>query len=133
MRAFLLQMCAVVAVLCAWNNGLTSAMTSIEVSNMWHKEVNIKIEGEGVGGCDVVLPPNTTNQKDCECLWGTLNYKFYAFEPSAESDQPLEILICSDKNSIGNCYHGSYSCAIFPGGPWPAGPLCHCNVSTAHK
>eukprot|EP01050_Picozoa_sp_SAG11_P011889 SAG11_NODE_1289_length_5297_cov_8.821855_1_plen_222_part_00 len=54
-------------------------MTGITVSNSWHHEVNIKIKGAGVGGCDVLVQPNSTDTHDCKCLWGTLDYTFVAF------------------------------------------------------
>jgi hypothetical protein len=52
----------------------TYAGTSIKVANQYGKEVNIKIQGTGVGGCDVVLQPGQEDDGDCWCLWGTINY-----------------------------------------------------------
>jgi hypothetical protein len=65
-----------VALLC-----MCSGMTRISIDNQWnggaikHTDINIKIKGEGVGGCDIIMTPNSTNDHDCECLWGTLNCK----------------------------------------------------------
>jgi hypothetical protein len=39
-----------------------TGMTPIRVTNTWRKEVNVKIKGEGVGGCDVVLTPGQTDR-----------------------------------------------------------------------
>jgi hypothetical protein len=46
--------------------------TQIKVINNYKKEVNIKIQGAGVGGCDILMEPNTENDADCWCLWGNI-------------------------------------------------------------
>lgn len=39
----------------------TVGMTPIKVTNTWRKEVNVKVHGEGVGGCDTLLAPGQTD------------------------------------------------------------------------
>lgn len=34
------------------------------------RDLTVKIQGTGVGGCDIVIQPGETNQSDCWCLWG---------------------------------------------------------------
>ena len=109
-----------------------------KVTNLYKKEVNIKIQGVGVGGCDILLQPGETNSSDCWCLWGTINYSFCSYVPTSESFRsnntnelivsngkcPVvtgESLLCSDLSSLGNCYDGAYSCVIDDNG------LCGCN------
>eukprot|EP01038_Epipyxis_sp_PR26KG_P005779 gene5779-7977_t len=124
-----------------------NAGTSIQVSSDYKKEVNIKIQGAGVGGCDVILEPNTVNSGDCWCLWGTINYSFCAYTKDLsvggdnsnnllrrEVDNSSKLsngrcpvitgekLVCSDLTSLGNCYNGAYSCTIDSSG------LCHCET-----
>ena len=105
--------------------------------------MNIKIQGSGVGGCDVILQPGQVDESDCWCLWGTINYSFCAYKKSplefgvAHNETELakeavksgrcpvvtgESLVCSDLSSLGNCYDGSYSCSIDENG------LCHCQT-----
>jgi hypothetical protein len=108
------------------------------VINNYKKELNIKIQGTGVGGCDIIMEPGTSNQSDCWCLWGTINYSFCAYyKMGAEQKQPElannstltqgrcpvitgESLLCNDLSSLGNCYDSGYSCTIDANG------LCHC-------
>ncbi len=125
---------------------LSFAGTSITVSSAYAKKpVNIKIQGAGVGGCDVILNPGQTDTSACWCLWGTINYSFCAYTAGAltetatnsstkphggEKDVNLgngkcaivtgESLLCSDLTSLGNCYNGAYSCTVDENG------LCHC-------
>ena len=47
--------------------------TQIKVINNYKKEVNVKIQGAGVGGCDVIMQPGDENDSDCWCLWGTIS------------------------------------------------------------
>ena len=49
-----------VSVLCCVASVVVS-MTPIKVTNTWNKEVNVKIHGEGIGGCDVLLDKNQTD------------------------------------------------------------------------
>lgn len=72
------------------------------MSNSYKKEVNVKIQGAGVGGCDITMQPGEQNPSkflcessllcivrrltsslrypaDCWCLWGTVNYSFCAY------------------------------------------------------
>ena len=121
---------------------LATAWTSIKVINKWNgglrkTDINVKIEGEGVGGCDIVLPSavNSTasgwhNSTACKCLWGTVGYKFHAYVPSLAHNATLrgsaaapaiEIPICSDLVGLGNCYDGSYTCTV------TEDKLCHCS------
>ena len=116
------------------------AGTGIFVVNNYKKEVNVKIAGAGVGGCDIVLNPGQ-NSTDCWCLWGTINYGFCAYsdgivgnnstvanakkEESNVGNGRCDVvtgksLLCSDVTSLGNCYNGAYSCTIDEGG------FCHC-------
>jgi hypothetical protein len=127
-----------------------SAGTSISVENHYKKEVNVKIQGLGVGGCDILIQPGDSNPSDCWCLWGTLNYSFCAYtkmsaeeliqqkyapatEPNSASNPaavksgrcPIitgESLLCSDLTSLGNCYSGGYACQIDVNG------FCNCQV-----
>lgn len=108
---------------------------------MYKKEVNVKIQGTGVGGCDILLTSGASDSSDCWCLWGTLNYSFCAFvtkigESSLNETMVVndvgkgrcpivtgESLQCSDLDSLGNCYnnHG-YECVIESSG------LCSCKA-----
>lgn len=120
---------------------LVHAGTSITVQNNFKKEVNVKIAGAGVGGCDILLQPGESNQNDCWCLWGTINYGFCTYEKGIAGiglnqtdgdDKKLgtgkckvvtgESLLCSDVSSLGNCYDGAYACTIDEGG------FCHCET-----
>lgn len=113
------------------------------MTNNFNKEINVKIQGTGVGGCDVILQPGQEDASDCWCLWGTINYSFCAYKKSAFGDSDInnstevvkegvqngrcpmvtgESLVCSDLSSLGNCYDKSYACTIDEGG------LCHCNT-----
>jgi hypothetical protein len=113
------------------------------VANKFKYELNIKIQGTGVGGCDVILQPGQTDESDCWCLWGTINYSFCAYKKSpvgsndafnatdvskltvAQEKCPVitgESLVCSDLSSLGNCYDGAYSCTVDEEG------LCHCST-----
>lgn len=124
-----------------------TANTSISVQNNYKKEVNVKIAGAGVGGCDILLQPGESNQYDCWCLWGTVNYGFCSYEQGKVSTYSTEAvispdnttdsknlstgkckvvtgesLLCSDVSSLGNCYDGAYSCVIDESG------FCHCET-----
>lgn len=109
------------------------------MTNNYKKELNIKIQGTGIGGCDVILQPGQTDLSDCWCLWGTINYSFCAYSAGglggkvpiadnstvAQGKCPVvtgESLVCSDLSSLGNCYDKSYACTIDSTG------LCHCNT-----
>lgn len=94
----------------------------------------MKIQGAGVGGCDVILNPGQTNT-DCWCLWGTINYSFCAYSKNMANSNsttnydkvmsgkcPIvtgESMVCNDLSSLGNCYDHAYSCIDSTG-------LCHC-------
>lgn len=124
-----------------------------QVTSEYKKEINIKIKGTGVGGCDIIMEPGQANTNDCWCLWGTLNYAFCAYtkNPVSAADTlngtvvttidesqfeissnvtetgrcPVvtgESLLCSDLDSLGNCYKGAYACDIDVNG------FCHCSV-----
>ena len=118
------------------------------IINNYKKEVNIKIQGSGVGGCDIILQPGETEDSECWCLWGTVNYGFCAYTASPFGDDNKlishanitsstvsdnlksgrcdvvtgESLTCSDVTSLGNCYDGAYECEIDHEG------LCHCHT-----
>jgi hypothetical protein len=47
--------------------------TQIKVINNYKKEINVKIQGSGVGGCDVIMQAGEENYADCWCLWGTIS------------------------------------------------------------
>ena len=106
------------------------AMTRITVQNQWdggklkHSPVNVKIKGEGVGGCDIIMTPNSTSTA-CDCLWGTLNYRFHVYQPGAaknsDSNATVEVPVCSDLKGLGNCYGKDYHCVI------TEDKLCHCS------
>ena len=114
------------------------------MTNQYRKEVNVKIGGAGVGGCDLILAPGAADLSSCWCLWGTLNYGFCAYTAKIgfnNEDQSStlnstqiedkagsgrcpkvtgETALCSDVDSLGNCYGKSYDCFIDVSG------LCHC-------
>jgi hypothetical protein len=115
---------------------LTLGMTPIHVeNNYWHKPplgpakpyaLNVRIKGAGVGGCDIIIDSNTTDTKDCSCLWGTVGYKFKAYlHDPLDSNESNELPLCEDTKSLGNCYAGerghSYFCNITRDG------FCHCD------
>ncbi len=132
MMRVVLFFCALVVV--------TLAGTSISVVNNYKKEVNVKIQGTGVGGCDILLQPGESNTSECWCLWGTINYGFCSYTaapigygPNATTSEDKvgtgkcqvitgESLLCSDVTSLGNCYNGAYACEIDSSG------LCHCKT-----
>jgi len=111
------------------------------VTNNFKKELNVKIQGAGVGGCDVVLASGEVDES-CWCLWGTLHYSFCAYEKKplgADTNATLaedasevgsgkcpkvtgENLVCSDLSSLGNCYDKAYTCSVDQEG------LCHCST-----
>eukprot|EP01032_Pedospumella_encystans_P009096 gene9096-10739_t len=113
--------------------------TPIKVSTQYKDQLNIKIQGAGFGGCDIILNKGEASDT-CWCLWGTLNYSFCAYRKSrlgettnnatefgmediAAGRCPAvtgETLVCSDLNSLGNCYDDAYSCTVNANG------LCHC-------
>ena len=122
---------------------VASAETQIKVINEWnggigHTDLNVKITGEGVGGCDIVMHPANAsgpqeNDHDCKCLWGTVGYRFQVWLPSEEdkdddgrnkhNNKTLNstgLPFCSDSKGLGNCYHSNYVCTI------GADKLCHC-------
>ena len=117
------------------------AMTPIHVLNNYSKRtafgkrepvpLNIRISGEGVGGCDIVLAggggANSTDDSSCKCLWGTVGYQFRAYTQTAQDgSKPEEIILCADTKSLGNCYHtGSYFCEVTDIG------FCHCHELSA--
>ena len=114
------------------------ASTSITVRNQYKKEVNIKIQGLGIGGCDIVLAPGAVDSSDCWCLWGTLHYSFCVYDKlfangiyesnvstiTSMNDSTItgsgtcpnkltgETALCSDVESLGNCYGKAYACNI---------------------
>lgn len=112
-----------------------------QVSSQFKDELNIKIQGSGVGGCDIILNKGESSDA-CWCLWGTINYSFCAYKKSplgytAHNETELakedvksgrcpvvtgESLVCSDLSSLGNCYNGGYSCTVDSNG------LCHCET-----
>lgn len=122
------------------------------MTSEYKKELNVKIKGAGLGGCDVIMQPGTVDTNDCWCLWGTLNYAFCAYTKTVTAQDSLngtvttvidesqfeidsnitetgrcpvvtgESLLCSDLDSLGNCYKGAYSCTIDVNG------FCHCDV-----
>ena len=89
------------------------ASTSITVTNQYKKEVNVKIQGLGVGGCDIILAPGAVDTSDCWCLWGTLHYSFCAYDKlladgsyEANTHHHIEndtTIITSSKNGTGSC------------------------------
>ncbi len=114
---------------------------NFKVTNNYKKELNIKVQGAGVGGCDVILQPGAVDTSDCWCLWGTLHYSFCAYSGGRASEVPAiadnstvadgrcpvvtgETLLCSDLASLGNCYEKSYACVIDATG------LCACQESS---
>lgn len=124
---------------------VAKAGTGISITNNYKKELNIKIQGSGVGGCDIIMQPGDVDTSDCWCLWGTINYSFCAYKPSIVGGEKEavdmsnynstlsvgdgrcpavtgESLVCSDLSSLGNCYDGSYACEIDTEG------LCHCHT-----
>ena len=113
------------------------ASTSITVTNQYKKEVNVKIQGLGVGGCDIILAPGAVDTSDCWCLWGTLHYSFCAYDKlladklygvnTISNDTIITTskngtgtcpkltgatALCSDVESLGNCYGKAYDCVI---------------------
>lgn len=110
-----------------------------QVSTQYKDQLNIKIQGAGFGGCDIILNKGEASDS-CWCLWGTLNYSFCAYrksrlgEPTNNATEfgmediaagrcPAvtgETLVCSDLNSLGNCYDDAYFCTVNANG------LCHC-------
>lgn len=109
----------------------------ISVENDYKLELNIKIQGTGAGGCDVLLQSGQNNTQDCWCLGGTINYSFCAYKKSLNGGDDYsnnnvgegkcpkvtgESLVCSDLQSLGNCYNiPGYSCYVDVEG------LCHCS------
>lgn len=75
------------------------------MSNEYKKEVNVKIGGLGVGGCDVVLQPGEANPTDCWCLWGTLHYTFCAYTKvgAVEKETPIVNNTTSLATADGRC------------------------------
>ena len=51
----------------------------MQVTSNYKKELNIKITGLGIGGCDVIMNTGDINSNDCWCQWGVLNYAFCAY------------------------------------------------------
>uniref|UniRef100_A0A7S2S9J9 Uncharacterized protein n=1 Tax=Rhizochromulina marina TaxID=1034831 RepID=A0A7S2S9J9_9STRA len=104
--------------------GTVLGSTTVRVVNQHSKAITVSLKGEGVGGCDGAeqpIAPNGTDASDCWCLWGTLNYHFYAFDDLHPSmDYPL----CKS-TSIGNCYASGYTCTITDGESARTG-LCSC-------
>jgi hypothetical protein len=95
--------------------------------------LNIKIQGAGVGGCDIIMNNGQVDSSDCWCLWGTLNYSFCAYyqKPFGEEDSVIApsnstvevsdgrcpvitgaTLLCKDVTSLGNCYGKGYTCKV---------------------
>ena len=100
------------------------AYTPVRVFNNHTKDITVELKGEGLGGCgDGAQPiaPGETDDGDCECLWGTLNYHFYALDNLHTSKAyPL----CST-TGIGNCYHtGGYTCTVTSEGSESASCSC---------
>ena len=83
-------------VLAALSVAGTQGWTSIKVINEWtggiqHTDLNVKITGEGVGGCDIVMHPANASgpqvdEGDCRCLWGTVGYRFQVWLPAVDED-----------------------------------------------
>jgi hypothetical protein len=71
--------------------GQSLGLTRIKVINNWDggidlTDLNVKIAGAGVGGCDIIMHPATASgptedDADCACLWGTVGYVFRAWLP----------------------------------------------------
>jgi len=89
----------------------------------------------------MTLDSGASDQSSCWCLWGTLNYSFCAYKKSlsngtealSDADKTSSgegkcpkmtggSLLCSDLQSLGNCYKGAYQCAVDSSG------LCHCDA-----
>ena len=121
---------------------VASAMTHIKVINNWDggvgkSDLNVKIHGEGVGGCDIIMHPATggnatEDDSSCKCLWGTVGYKMYVWLPDLDEngedkmlrgfkDNSTALPFCSDTSGLGNCYGGHYTCTI------GEDKLCHCS------
>lgn len=117
----------------------------------YKKELNIKITGLGIGGCDVIMNLGDVDTGDCWCQWGVLNYAFCAYTKTGieakdslngtvtiidESEFEVsnvtetgrcpaktgETLVCNDIDSLGNCYKGAYTCNVDASG------FCHCEA-----
>ncbi len=88
-----------------------------QVSTQYKKEINVKIQGSGIGGCDILMENGQTNN-DCWCLWGTINYSFCVYTKNGMNDVPQiannttvgngkcpvvtgESLVCNDLSSLG--------------------------------
>ena len=54
-----------------------SGNTRIVVNNFYKHEVNVKIKGEGVGGCDVVLNSSATDPSDCWYSTDTVSVDYF--------------------------------------------------------
>ena len=117
---------------------VSNAYAKIQVISNYKKELNIKVDGSGVGvgGCDIIVNNNSTNTDDCWCdRLLTLNYVFCAYTTkvgtTADEIIPVkedsrcpqvsgETLLCDDLKGLGNCFDEKYTCSVDATG------LCHC-------
>jgi hypothetical protein len=60
------------------------AKTTVVIQNQHINNITYQLSGSGVGGCggqNQPLAPGGTDPDSCYCSWGTLNYKFKAYDP----------------------------------------------------
>ena len=111
------------------------AKTTVEVFNNHTNDITYRLDGAGVGGCggqNLPLQPGHEDPDSCFCSWGTLNYRFTAYDATHVDDLPL-----CESTDIGNCYahteaglNAGYACTVLYEGQTDgvASAACSCEI-----
>lgn len=107
---------------------------TIWVYNAWNQTVHLRVQGDGLGGCDTNIDGNSIDTSSCSCMWGTLGYKVEfstlnitlnnsSLNTVSNTTSKSHLLsaprnssttIC-ENNAIGGCYGKSYAVTLQPG------------------
>lgn len=113
------------------------AKTTVEVFNNHTNDITYRLDGAGVGACGGQNQPLQPGHEDPDswfCSWGTLNYRFTAYDATHVDDLPL-----CETTDIGNCYahteaglKAGYACTVLYEGETDgvASAACSCKIVT---
>lgn len=66
-------------------------------------EINVKVHGQGTGGCDINMKPSDFTTTECSCVWVRFQNCFASF-----LNNMISTLLYSFKHSLYNYYSDNY-------------------------